>query len=145
MIDISEIPELRNDYYTHIEWNGRVYPSLENAFQASKFYNPDMQKRFTTMAAAQAAAIGNIRKPPVKDWYKNEAKILYELLMVKFQDEKLKKILLDTNDKYLVYHNKYHDNVLGICTCKRCYNHAPFHNLLGKELMIVRDELREVQ
>jgi predicted NAD-dependent protein-ADP-ribosyltransferase YbiA (DUF1768 family) len=143
MIDINTIPELKNDFYTHVTWNNLTYPSLENALQASKFFSPERHKAFTTISVKQAIAIGSIRKPPVHDWYKQLPAILYDLLMSKFQNENLKKILLSTNDEELRYYNKYHDNILGICTCARCKDNVPQYNLLGKELMIVRSELKE--
>ena len=51
--------------------------------------------------------------------------------------------LLGTSTKELVEGNYWHDNVWGDCSCEKCKN-IKGQNLLGKQLMQVRQEIRTV-
>lgn len=61
------------------------------------------------------------------------------VLICKFGNPELRKILLSTGDEELVEDTtSWHDNIWGNCDCPRCRN-IPGQNLLGKALMQVRD------
>lgn len=60
-------------------------------------------------------------------------------LLAKFkQNISLKELLLETNDCYLIEGNYWHDNIWGICYCKKCEN-IKGENRLGKLLMKIRN------
>ena len=51
--------------------------------------------------------------------------------------------LLATGDELLVEGNYWHDNYFGFCYCEKC-SQLPKHNQLGKILMRIREELKDV-
>lgn len=58
-----------------------------------------------------------------------------------FQNENLREILLSTGDELLMEDTTgWHDNEWGNCECQSCKNFQG-KNLLGKALMVVRQEL----
>ena len=81
-----------------------TFPSSENAFQASKCENKDDIEQFTKITALQSFRLG--RTVDLRDdWDKIKVKIMKNICMDKFtQFDELKKILLETNDAYLIEH-----------------------------------------
>lgn len=81
-----------------------TFPSSENAFQASKCKNEDDIEEFTKISALQSFRLG--RSIDLRDdWDIMKVKIMKNICMDKFtQFDKLKKILLETNDAYLIEH-----------------------------------------
>ena len=64
-----------------------------------------------------------------------------KLVNMKFSNDiKLLQMLLDTKDEFIVEGNTWHDNFWGSCYCDRCGNQG--RNVLGKILMLVRDNLK---
>jgi predicted NAD-dependent protein-ADP-ribosyltransferase YbiA (DUF1768 family) len=61
-------------------------------------------------------------------------------LRLKFQDPKLRAMLLATGNEELIEGNTWHDNTWGDCSCDACKD-IEGKNMLGKLLMKVRDEL----
>lgn len=63
------------------------------------------------------------------------------LVEIKFVHHDLRKQLLATNDAILIEGNRWHDNVWGSCTCRKCGNKG--RNLLGKMLIAERANIRK--
>jgi len=72
------------------------------------------------------------------DWYKFNIPLMGFLLVLKFSDPDLKRLLLDTGDQELFEGNTWHDNFWGGCSCKECSKLEKL-NLHGKLLMQVRE------
>lgn len=133
---------LSNFYPCFVEYEGIVYPSVEHAFQAAKTLDPQMRKNFSIMRSAADAKWwgGHIKLRP--DWEQVKDQVMLECVKSKFTysspasfQKNLKKQLLDTGDAYLEEGNQHHDMYWGTYRGKG-------KNMLGKILMIVRDEIR---
>lgn len=89
---------LSNFYPSPIHYNGLVYPTAENAFQAAKCRNEKDKMQFTRISPADAKRLG--RKVQLReDWENVKVTIMCHLINIKFSDPELKKQLLATADK----------------------------------------------
>ena len=129
-------------YKVKIKYNGITYPSVENAYYASEFKNPDDQKRFLMYDPYNAKHYNNIIKAERDpEWINKKYDILYQLLYQKFNDNPdLTDYLLNHTPDKIVYYNLCHDNELGQCTCHICSNKSG-RNIIGKLLMQLRNDL----
>jgi ribA/ribD-fused uncharacterized protein len=139
---------LSNFYPCEVEYEGLVYPSVENAYQAAKTA-PFRRKQFTNISPKKAKQLG--KKVPMlyRDWNVRRLKVMEELIRKKFtQNEELKQKLLETGDAILVEGNTWNDEFWGV-NLKKPDPNSEFgykgQNWLGKILMKVRDELRKEQ
>lgn len=108
------------------------YPSLENAYQASKTSDKEERKKFTNITPGQSKRLG--RKVKLReDWDSIRIQIMEQLLRQKFKQPLLKDKLLKTNGCKLIEGNNWNDYFWGICNGKG-------HNNLGKLLMQIRLE-----
>lgn len=134
MQETSKDYPLSNFYLCKITYNGNSYTNVQSAYEAQKESNPIKRIPFTTCDGYTALKIS---KPDIKP----NNHIMYDLLMIKFSDDNLKKYLIDTGDKEILYFNSWHDTYWGICKCDKC--NMTGNNILGKLLMKVRSELIE--
>lgn len=132
--------ELDNWYPCEIRMDGFAYPSAENAFQATRFADPDMKYRFQFMPVPRAYYNGSRFRTTVKGWESSRYDAMYAVLRIKFSDPGLRRALLDTEGEIVVT-NTRHDNEWGRCLCARCAGKKG-RNGLGKLLMQLRGELR---
>lgn len=124
---------LSNFYLTPIKYDGVVYPSVENAYQAAKTLDLEQRKQFVNCSPGQAKRLGRtvgLRK----DWDKIKLSIMRQLVSEKFKNANLAKMLLLTGQAYLEETNNWGDEFWGV------YRNNG-RNYLGKILMRVRDEL----
>lgn len=137
---------LSNFQYAEIEYEGTVFPTVENAFQAAKTEDKSQRTPFVTAKPGEAKKLGR-RVTLRKDWEDVKFKIMKQLIVSKFPaDTKhknywLTRKLLGTGAMMLVEENRWHDNIWGACTCEKCRNKA-HRNMLGIILMERRAELR---
>ena len=139
MITTYDHPFLDNTFHTAVEYNNKIYPAAENAFQASKFASKTLVDKFRYMVAKKAQIEGTKHRPTVPNWYNNNTTIMYSILKSKFQNPELKAKLIATYPEPIIHINGYHDNEWGICTCSRCNNSGK--NKLGILLIELRNEL----
>lgn len=135
---------LSNFYNAPILYGGLLFSNSEAAFHAQKTLDVNDRKRFTDYNAGKSKREG--RKLQLRaDWEDVKEQIMYEIVYAKFsQNQDLKEKLLDTNDEYLEEGTTgWHDNCWGNCSCDKCKNIVG-ENKLGKILMKVREELRNV-
>ena len=139
----GELAFLSNAYAVDggIEFEGVIYPSVENAFQAAKTLDPEERKIFETVSTTQARRFG--QKVSMRDqWGYLRVNVMQELVWAKFQNAELREKLLATGDMPIEGTNSTHDNYWGACQCARCKG-ALGLNWLGRILMSVRKDLRE--
>jgi hypothetical protein len=133
---------LSNFYPVSINYDGDVYPSVENAFQAAKTAKEN-RAPFLTCHPSIAKKLG--RKVKLrKDWEKSKKDLLLYLLKVKFMHPELRKRLLSTGNTILVEENTWHDNFWGKCICPLC-DSVSHLNVLGDLLMQVRESMKQLQ
>jgi len=130
---------LSNFWFTPVKYEGRLYPSVEHAYQAAKTTDDRIRQQINYVRnPGDAKRIGKsitLRE----DWDNIKQDIMLNLLRQKFNYPKLRVMLLETGDQDLIEGNTWHDLYWGQCTC-RVHNNAGENNL-GKLLMQVREEL----
>lgn len=142
---------LSNFHPCQIEHQGIKYPSVEHFYIAMKVTDEQLiDGRYITPGDFREM-IAKIKEPGLakkigkkvklrKDWDSKKLEFMNWAVREKFKDDKLKQLLLETNNKELIEGNSWHDNFYGQCSCDKCKDKGKNH--LGKILMQVRDELR---
>lgn len=128
---------LSNFYPAPIVYRGIHYENNEAAFQSMKTLNPNTRRDFCLLDPSSAKRKGRyviLRK----DWEEVKDTYMYEICLAKFtQNTRLKKLLLETEEAELIEGNDWNDQYWGVCR-------GIGENVLGKILMKIRSELREV-
>lgn len=122
---------LSNFYCSPVTYEGITYPTVEHAFQAAKTFDVTERRRISEMKTPGMAKRAGRRVLLRKDWEAVKFDIMKTLVTQKFEDEKLKQLLLDTGDEELIEGNTWHDTCWGVCN-------GVGQNNLGKILMSVR-------
>jgi len=127
-----------------VEYEGLVYPSVENAYQAAKF-DPSRREVFTSISARKAKKLGSKAELP-PDWETKKVEVMEELVRQKFtRHPELRKRLLETGDAVLIEGTTWGDEFWGV-NLEKPDPSSPWgyrgRNLLGQILMKVREELR---
>jgi ribA/ribD-fused uncharacterized protein len=126
---------LSNFWPCTIKHEGKLYASVEHAYQASKTIDPVLRDKFSCkpITPGQAKRLGK-QLPLRPEWDKIKFQIMLDLLREKFSDRELRVRLLDTGDRELIEKNAWGDSCWGVCN-------DVGENNLGKLLMLVRKEL----
>lgn len=126
---------LSNFYPCTIKYNGLTFKCLEAAFQSCKCKNPEDKEKFCNLDGKTAKAKGK-RVDIIDNWRDVRLAYMYELLLIKFQDLKLKEMLLNTGDEFLCEDNTWGDSYWGRTVNGVGTNH------LGNLQMIIRNKIR---
>ena len=124
-----------------VEWNGYLYASLEEAYQAASFMGSDESlvesiKHSHSADEAQRIAYAN-RDKQRKDWNEVKLSIMEELLRLKIdQNPYVRKKLLQT-EQYTIVEDSPKDAFWGWGP------NRDGENNLGKLWMKIRDEIKE--
>jgi len=132
---VGEYRFLSNFYPCKILYQGIYYPSVENAYVASKTLDIELRKTVSTCSAVEAKKIGKTF-PLREDWESVKVKLMYEFLKQKFYSGELCDKLLSTGDSYIEETNHWNDRFWGVCDGRG-------ENILGRLLMNIRDDLNE--
>ena len=125
---------LSNFALCEVELNdGFTYPSVENAYQASKSLLKNEREKFTFLTPGQAKRAGK-KVTQRDDWDYLKAFIMYNLNKQKYSKEPFKSKLLATGDEEIQEGNHWGDTFWGICN-------GEGENHLGKIIMDIRSEL----
>ena len=126
---------LSNFHICNVVFEGVVYPSSENAYQAAKC-PPDQRRWFERCSPKDAKHLGRRAKIDVAHWDKIKMPTMTVILMAKFTGNVgLMDKLLATGDRYLEETNWWGDTFWGVCNGKG-------ENILGKQLMALRQTYR---
>jgi len=137
----GEMRWLSNFWDSPCYYQGTLYPSSENAYQAAKVHIDDRLALLHCSAADSKKVWKTLRKIPYtkEQWDDKKYEVMATILFSKFLINKdLRRKLLDTGNKYLEESNHWHDNGWGFCVCEKCKN-KEHKNMLGKLLMKIRD------
>ena len=130
---------LSNFYDAEVDYQGDLYPRVENAFQAAKTNDMKLRRRFFDCSAGDAKRRGRstwMKAAMRPDWDKVRRKIMYELVKQKFEGFfALSAALVATGNAHLEEGNWWGDTFWGTVS-------GVGENHLGKILMRVRKELR---
>jgi hypothetical protein len=123
-----------SNFYEHpIEYKGKIWPSVEHAYQAQKAIDPTNQERIrTAKTPAQAKKYGRVLRLK-DDWESTKDQIMIDLIRIKFIDPDLARKLLATGDAVLIEGNTWGDTYFGVCD-------GVGLNKLGNILMVIREE-----
>ena len=114
-----------------VYFEGELYVSSENAYQAAKTLDLDLRKEFKTISPNEAKSLGrniNLRE----DWEKEKLNIMFLICFDKFYRNKdFREKLLFTGNRYLEETNYWNDVFWGTCN-------GVGENNLGKILMQIR-------
>lgn len=126
---------LSNFWKVNILHDGKVYPSVEHAYQAAKSLDEDwkitcLNNNISPGKIKRLSKDIEIRS----DWNKSRVKLMYTLCLKKFMKEPLKSKLLSTKNILLVEGNYWNDTFWGVDLKTN-----KGENMLGKILMHIRD------
>lgn len=125
---------LSNFWPAEVEFDGTVYPSVENAYQAAKVLAKH-RHNFTGCGPSAAKKLGRMY-PMRNDWEEVKVSVMRDLIRQKFKPgSELSDRLLDTGDWLLEEGNTWGDTFWGVCD-------GVGENWLGRLLMERRGELR---
>lgn len=127
---------LSNFYSSTVSYDGKLYPTVEHAYQAAKTMDKNAREIIRKAKdPGEAKKLGqgvSVRH----DWNEVKLDIMRHLIKDKFSNPFLTHRLLATGDAELVLNNKWNDKFWGVCR-------GVGENWLGKILMDVREELRK--
>lgn len=128
---------LSNFYHAPVMVTGIKYLNTEAAFQAGKSLNMEERELFSEMSPAHAKRMG--RKIKLRaDWHIAKIEVMELCLRTKFMTHKnLAEQLKATGNAELVEFNTWGDSIWGVTQEKGGTN------LLGKLLMIIRNDLKK--
>lgn len=124
---------------TPIVEDGISYSTVEHYFQAMKSLDPVERALVADLKTPGESKRRGRRLKLRADWEDIKEEVMYTALKYKFNDPKLKDLLLATGDRLLVEGNWHNDTYWGVCLTKHIGS-----NRLGALLMRLRDELRGV-
>lgn len=130
---------LSNFYPARVELDGMEYPSVEHAYQAAKTLDLEIRRAVQRCAApAEAKAIGSgLDLRP--GWETLKITVMEALLLQKFAQPDLRRLLLATGNAPLIEGNDWGDRIWG---CTRSDDGDWIgENRLGRLLMMVRERL----
>lgn len=136
---------MSNFHYANVCFEGLNFPTNEHAFQFAKLpmiENKDdrYDQVFNLKPYETKTWIRSIGLRP--DWENVKYYVMLSVNFAKyFQNDDLKKLLLETEDAHLEETNAWHDNIWGNCICPRCKD-IEGTNYLGNILMKTRDYLK---
>lgn len=129
---------LSNFYQVRVPLDGMVFPTVEHAYQAAKSLNyHDRVRVRNAVTPGKAKRLGRGLKLR-EDWDEVKLQIMEDLLRYKFRfGSELADRLVATGGAKIVEENDWGDEFWGVCRGKG-------DNHLGKLLMEIRDDLREM-
>lgn len=126
---------LSNFEPSNVELDGRLYRTVEHAYQAAKTLDDAERVKIQRMETPGAAKKAGQRVALRKDWEDVKIDVMTDLVEKKFAVEPLRSKLRATGESKLVEGNWWGDTFWGVCKGKG-------ENKLGKILMKVRKEAR---
>ena len=112
----------------------QTYPTVENAFQASKSLDLEVREIFCNIGPLEARELGRQITPLRDGWDSVKDDIMLYFLRQKYRQPLYRDYLLATAERPLIEVNTWHDEYWGVCR-GRGMNH------LGRLIMLIRTEL----
>lgn len=125
---------LSNFHPCEISYNGLVYPSVENLYQAMKTLDESQHVRFIGITAAESKALADANPITTPNWRVVKNDFMRIGLRQKFQYPELRQKLLDTGVEP-IYHLSPWDLYWGV------NKEMVGENVLGQMIMEIRDSL----
>lgn len=125
-------------YPSPVPYAGRVFPSAENAFQASKRPDGDGagMDKYMYLTPDRAAYDGARSAVKRQDWEDVKYAVMDAIMRAKFSSPAMMAALIKTRGP-IVFRNMRHDQEWGVCMCRYCRGRG--ENRLGRILENIRD------
>jgi ribA/ribD-fused uncharacterized protein len=140
---------LDNGYNERVRWQGTLYRTAEHAFQSAKFihnaYKSEINRAPTAEQARHIAKRHTSKDTVRPDLEQHQYSLMLSILRAKFSDKTMRRLLLGTGSQQLVWVNKHSDEHWGCVEDLTEFSGYRGQNHLGRLLMQVRDECRELQ
>jgi len=134
----GEYDFLSNFYESHFFFDGKVWSTVEHAFQSMKTLLPSRREKIRQAKSPSIARRMGRESSQRPDWHGIRIETMRLLVLLKFCSNKdLMDKLLNTNNLKLEERNYWGDKFWGICE-------GEGENWLGKILMEVREKLRKI-
>ena len=130
---------LSNMAYVNIEYNGLIYPSTENFYQAMKYKSQLSRNLISTLKPHEAKKYSRNNLMTNEKFEERKLDIMLYAQRKKYSQEPFKSKLLSTGDCLLEEGNWWGDKFWGVDIKTR-----EGENHLGKIIMQVREELKNV-
>ena len=122
-----------------IYYEGLVYGSVENAYQAAKTKDEAERLKISTMTSGEAKRYS--RTLTVRsDWDDIKLNVMRDLSCIKYSKEPYLSKLVSTGDLYIQEGNRWGDKFWGVCL-----KTGEGQNNLGLLLMDIRDKINKIQ
>jgi len=147
---VGEHHFLSNFHPSPFVYDGKVWPTVEHFYQASKTTIPELQERIRLVSTpALAKKLGGYKtyqgEPVLRpDWPSYKQRVMKIAINAKFdQNPDLADKLFKTYGSDLVEINGWHDNFWGRCICEKCQSARKVvgQNWLGYFLKEKREQL----
>lgn len=127
---------LSNFYRSTVSFEGKLYPTVEHAYQASKTTDEKVREVIRRAPSpAEAKKLGQ-GVPLRHDWADVRLGVMRSLVREKFENPFLRPLLMATDDAELILNNKWNDKFWGVCR-------GVGENWLGRILMEERRRIKE--
>jgi ribA/ribD-fused uncharacterized protein len=124
---------LSNFHECPVYFEGLLYPSSENAYQAAKCLNVAMRESFVDISPSDSKKLGRQLRDVKKNWDSIKFDVMRVILADKFhRNLNLRRLLVETGTKYLEETNHWKDTYWGVCNDEGSNN-------LGRLLMATRE------
>lgn len=133
---IGQYHFLSNQYSSTVYLDGKPYPTVEHAYQASKTTSETQRETIRGVKdPSEAKKLGRaVTLRP--DWQDVRVLMMRDFVRQKFTSPFLRHMLLETGDVDLVHGNGWNDIFFGVCRGRG-------ENWLGRILMELRNEIRQ--
>lgn len=132
---------LSNFFPSPMEYQGKIWPTVEHAYQAAKTLDRNQQEKIRLARTPGIAKRLGRRADLRPDWNDIRVGVMRDLINLRFAQPSLREKLMGTGTADLIEGNTWHDNFWGICRCGKCCQHDGL-NILGTILMQQRDAQR---
>lgn len=134
----GEYSFLSNFHPCNIVFEGKLYPTVEHAYQAAKTLDSTHREKIRLLRYPGLAKKEGRRVIIRDDWEQIKVDVMRRLLIQKFYSSSdLAKRLMDTGDMYIEETNTWGDKFWGVCD-------GQGKNVLGLLLMSIRTELQKI-
>lgn len=130
---------LSNFAYSPVELNGRIFPTVEHAYQAAKTQDDYSRWKFQVIPSDQANVakkMGQEVKIATPNWDVARLDVMLDLVRKKFKIKEYRQMLISTGSATLVEGNTWGDQFWGV-------SRGRGENHLGRIIMRVRKEINE--
>ena len=138
----GEFRFLSNFYSCSVNFQGKLYKTVEHAYQASKTDDSSSRDFISKLPTPGKAKQYGKCLVPSDEWHLGKLALMEQLVTQKFENPFLRPALLATDGFDLVEENTWHDNWWGSCQCQKCDKEVKY-NHLGKILMKVRENIKK--